>query len=317
MDRTSALPSMTDRLTEGLLRLLRWSLCRLPEPVALAVGVATGDLLRLILAKKRRIVRENLAKSDLDLPDLSSARRLERRIFRHFGRMGVEFLRLGTQDEARLRNRVDIDGIDYFKEELRRGKGVLLLSGHIGNWEMALRRLNLEAPGMCQAVVRRIKNPAVHRFVADHRCAYGGAASVLGDLGVRPILRALREGKVVGVMLDQNAGEAEGVFVPFMGRLASTYTSLARLSLTLGIPVLPAAAIRRPDGRYTIVLSPPIPPSVDLPVDEAIFRMTALYTRALEDRIRPHPEQWIWMHRRWKTRPPTEDEEAPSSAPPC
>ena len=146
----------------------------------------------------------------------------------------------------------------------------------------------------------------VHDFVDDHRRRYSKGESILADRGVKPLVRALAKGEVLIVLLDQNAGPGEGVFVPFFGRLACTYTSLARLSLMVDLPVIPAASIRKPDGSFRGMVRPPVFPMKDLPAEEALFRQTALYTKALEEMVRPTPEQWIWMHRRWKTRPPEE-----------
>ena len=289
---------------EKSLSLGRSFFCLIPEKVALFLGARIGDILRLLLPNKVRIMRENLALSDLSSGKGSSGRILGRKIFRHFGILGAEFLRLPVLSDDMVRQRVSIEGLSHFNEAYARGNGVILLSGHIGNWEMSLRRIDLEAPGKVHPVIRRIKNPVVHKFVDDHRRRYGKGESILADLGVRPLVKALSKGDILVVLLDQNAGLGEGEFVPFFGRQACTYSSLAKLSLLLGIPVLPASSHRRPDGTHHATIHPPIFPVPDLPPEDGVRILTSLYTRAIEEMIRPHPEQWIWMHRRWKTRPP-------------
>ena len=299
--------SLSYRLTFVLLELFRWIFCALPEPLAVFLGERIGDILRLCLPGKVKILRDNLSRSDLAPASHEEARpferRFEKKVFRHFGRLGAEFLRLCTLSDERVCALVPVEGLDHFREEYRKGQGVILLTGHIGNWEMALRRIAVEAPGRAHPVIRRIKNPAVNDFIDRHRRHCGKGDSILADLGPKPLIRALRAGEVLIFLLDQNAGEGEGSFVPFLGRQAATYTSLARLSLMTGLPVLPAACQRMAGGHFRGRILPPIFPERSLPPEEAAIRMTALYGQAVDAFVRDYPEQWIWMHRRWKTQP--------------
>ena len=299
------------RLRWAGISLLRDLFCRLPAPLALFLGERAGDLLRHFLPRKRAILRDNLAKSDLVLRGKGEIRDFEKKVFRHFGRLGAEVMRLKALSDPEIARMVSVEGLEHFRSEFGKGRGVILLTGHIGNWEYSLRRIALEAPGKVHPVIRRIKSPVVHDFVDDHRGKYAKGESILADSGVKPLVRALSKGHVLIVLLDQNAGEGEGVFVPFFGRLACTYSSLARLSLLMDLPVIPAASIRKPDGSFQGMIHPPVLPMKDLPPEDAIFRQTALYTKALEDLVRSSPEQWIWIHRRWKTRPPDEKNVAP------
>ncbi|MHB8422781.1 MAG: lysophospholipid acyltransferase family protein [Leptospirales bacterium] len=288
---------------------LRWIICALPEKMALFFGARAGDLLRTLLPKKRRIIRDNLSKCNLILSRGETPQEFERKIFRHFGVLGVEFIRMKVLSDEMLRERFSgWEGIEHLKNEIERGKGAIVFSGHIGNWEMVIRRMGLDFPGLNHTLIRAIKNPVVHDFVVHHRLVYGGGDSILSDLGVRPLIRALARGEIINIVIDQSAGAGEGEFVPFFGRSTSTYSSLAKLSYSLKIPVIPALSYRLPDGiHHHAVFAPPIQPLLDLPKDEAIYRQTALYSKFLEEAIRAHPEQWIWMHRRWKTRNPGPD----------
>jgi KDO2-lipid IV(A) lauroyltransferase len=307
--------------------LLREFFCLLPAPMALSLGERAGDLLRRLLPRKRAILRDNLRKSDLGLRGEREIGNFETKVFRHFGRLGAEIMRLKVLSDPEIARMVPVEGLEHFRSEFGKGRGVILLTGHIGNWEYSLRRIALEAPGKVHPVIRRIKSPVVHDFVDDHRGEYAKGESILADSGVKPLVRALSKGHVLIVLLDQNAGgEGEGVFVPFFGRMACTYSSLARLSLLMDLPVIPAASLRKPDGSLPVIpaasirkpdgsfqgmIRPPISPMKDLPQEEAVFRQTALYTKALEDLVRCSPEQWIWIHRRWKTRPPDEKKVGP------
>ena len=296
--------SFVYRLTTVLLTLSRRFFCLLPAPAAFILGERTGDLLRLCLPGKRQILRDNLSRSDLAPSSEGEARRFEKRVFRHFGRLGAEFFRLCTLSDEEVVALVSLEGLEHFRAEYQKGQGVILLTGHIGNWEISLRRIAVEAPGRAHPVIRRIANRAVHDFIDRHRRACGKGDSILADLGPKPLIRALRAGGALIFLLDQNAGEGEGVFVPFLGRAAATYMSLARLSLMTGLPVLPAACQRLPGGHFRGRILPPIFPERALPSEEAVVRMTTLYGRALDTLVRDFPEQWIWMHRRWKTQPP-------------
>ena len=306
MDEKRSSSGFGGALERAGLDLLRELFCRLPASLALSLGEHFGDLLRLLLPGKRALVRENLLRSHLPLREEREVRDFETRVFRHFGRMGAEVMRLRVLPDEEIARMVPVEGLDHFRKEYEKGKGVILLTGHIGNWEYSLRRIALEAPGKVHPVIRRIENPVVHAFVDDHRRRYAKGESILADLGVKPLVRTLSMGEVLIVLLDQNAGPGEGVFVPFFGRLACTYSSLARLSLMMDLPVLPSASLRQADGSFRGTIRPPIFPMKDLPSDEALFRQTVLYTKALEEMVRPAPEQWIWMHRRWKTRPQNE-----------
>jgi KDO2-lipid IV(A) lauroyltransferase len=307
MEAKDTSSGMKGALERAGLNVLRELFCLLPASLSLSLGERLGDLLRFLLPNKRALLRENLLRSDLNIRDENAVRDFETRVFRHFGRLGAEVMRLKILSDAEIARMVPVEGLDHFRKEYEKGRGVILLTGHIGNWEYSLRRIALEAPGKVHPVIRRIKDPVVHDFVDDHRRRYAKGESILADLGVKPLVRALSKGEVLIVLLDQNAGPVEGVFVPFFGRLACTYSSLARLSLMMDLPVIPAASIRQPDGSFQGTIRPPIPPMREVPSEEAVFRMTTLYTEALEALVRPTPEQWIWMHRRWKTRPPEEN----------
>ncbi len=293
---------------QRLLVILRWTICTLPEKTALLLGSRIGDLLRILIPKKVFILRDNLSKCNLMGDRRERPRDFERKVFRHFGMLGVEFLRMKVLSDEMVRekfSRGGWNGIEHVYKELERGNGAIVFSGHLGNWELVIRRMALDLVTSPNTVIRPIKNPAVHDFVVHHREAYGGGRSLLSTVGVRPLIRALSRGEVLNIVIDQNAMAAEGEFVPFFGRLACTHSSLAKLSLFLGTPVIPALSYRLSDGlHHSAVFAPPIPPITDLPKNEAIHMMTERYTNFLEEAIRAHPEQWIWMHRRWKTLPP-------------
>lgn len=269
-------------------------------------GSLLGDALRFIMKSKGKLARENLRAA---YPEASEEwiLEVEKKMFRHLGRMGVEFLQFPDKDEAWLRKHVQVSGIERAHAALALGKGALILSAHFGNWEYIFKRLSYDFPKDVYALTRRIKDPNVDLFVKEYREANTGATCILQDNAGSQIVRILKKNGIVITVLDQNAGVKEGAFVPFFGRLASTYTSTARLSLRLGLPVIPVLGHRTTGLDHFVCVMDPIIPDPSLCGENAVEVLTARFTSLLEKAIREYPEQWIWLHNRWKTRPPGED----------
>lgn len=280
-----------------------WGLCRLTHSQSSWVGSRLGDLSRRFLKKKARILQDNYSNAFGQSAD--AAGHFERDVFRHFGMMGVEFLRFPVLDDRWMEKNVVVEGEELVAEVLSAGKGAMLLSAHAGNWELMLKRIAGFAKKRVLVLNRPIKNAAIHDFIESYRFLYGKTDSILSGNAAQPLFRNLLKNGIVGVVLDQNAGLHDGLFVPFFGRMAATYSSIARISLRSGSPVLPVFNRRSSDGTYRITILPPIFPKNDQG-EEEVLRLTTLYTESIEKHIRSCPEQWIWMHRRWKTRPEEE-----------
>lgn len=270
---------------------------------ALEIGAWIGDFLRVIMTSKAALTRRNLEQAFPELAGTKEIEKLEREIFRHFGKVGAEFMRFPVLSEDWIKNHVTVEGFQYVNELLEKGRGVLAFSAHYGNWEMALKRIALESPSRIHVVIRRIKDQNVHSFIEDYREHYGGAISILQDHGAISILKILKRNGIVVTVLDQNSSVEEGVFSPFFGRPAATYSSIARMAMKLDIPLLPVFDARVSDVDHHVRIGPPIS-LPELPEPEAIQSLTNRATSLIEQEIRNHPEQWIWMHNRWKTVPP-------------
>lgn len=295
-DRSTAIPTF---LLEGFARFVR----ALPHRQALKLGNAMGGMLGKVLRSKSRITRDNLSRAFPDLADTPGLDALEEKMFRHFGRVGVEFLRFPLMEPDWLRKNATVEGLDHVFALLRAGRGVLAFSAHFGNWEFAIKRLSIEIPKQIHVVIRRIKDPNVHEFIRHYRETFGGAVSIVQDNGAMPILRILKRNGIVVTVLDQNAGPDEGVFSPFFGRPAATYSSVARIAYHLDIPLLSVFDVALPEGRHRIVLGPPL--SAERSSEDAFVQaLTDRCTEAIERMVRDYPEQWIWMHNRWKTKKP-------------
>jgi Kdo2-lipid IVA lauroyltransferase/acyltransferase len=245
------------------------------------------------------VTLENLA---IAFPEHSPAARrtLGRASFRHLGMTLVESAILLVADPAVMLARVSIDGLEHLRQAAGSPGGVLLLTGHFGNWE--LLGLAHVLSGLPLAVVVRPLDSRLLNRLAERLRARTGAELIVKRRALPAVIDALRRGRMIGVLLDQNASRAEGVFVPFFGRPASTSRSLALLSLRTGRPIVPVFIHRERDGRHRIVVEAALGrPATESPA--AVLELTAECAARTEATIRRWPEQWFWLHRRWRTRP--------------
>jgi KDO2-lipid IV(A) lauroyltransferase len=277
-------------------RLLRYLESR-PFDEALERGARLGRLWHALDRGHRRLATENIRLGlGLDPP---SAARTARACFEHIGRTLAEFAIAGSRPDELLA-RMELEGVDHLRAALEQGRGAFLLSGHCGNWELLGARMAREVP--LTNLARAMANPLVDAAVAARRTA-AGVRTVDARNAVREVLRTLRRGEAVGMLLDQSALRSERVFVPFLGRPAATNVGLAMLALKSGAPVLPAFSARGVDGRHRAWIGAPIPPATEGGRDERLGVMTARYTAAIEGQVRRHPDQWFWVHNRWKRGP--------------
>ena len=275
-------------------------LSALPARAALVVGRGLGWLYGSVVRYHRRDAIEALERS---LPATSPAERrgIVRRMYANLGMNAVEVARLGRVSEQDLLASMDWQSDDIARAVLAGGKGLLVLSAHTGNWDL----LCSVAPRFgypVTVITKRIKNKAVNDYWMNVRMRFG-LKFVPAHQSYRLCLSALRKNEIVAFILDQNMIRDEGIFVEFFGRPACTTPGLAYMSAQSGAPVVPAFMLRKPDGRHQLCVLPVIPPPPDRK-PETIHAYTQRYTRVIEDFVRQHPEQWIWIHRRWRTPPP-------------
>jgi KDO2-lipid IV(A) lauroyltransferase len=197
------------------------------------------------------------------------------------------------------------EGLEHFLAARDRGKGVLVLTGHIGAWELSSFYHSLAGYPMSM-VIRRLDNPLVDRFVNAIRCQHGNRVLHKDD-SARGLITAMRTGETVGVLMDTNMTPPQGVFVDFFGRAACTASGIARVALRTGAAVLPGFLIWEPaEKRYVLHFLPELQLASTGNDDQDAIANTQLFTKTLEEIIRRYPEQWLWVHRRWKTRPSCE-----------
>ncbi|HEX7879244.1 MAG TPA: 4'-phosphopantetheinyl transferase superfamily protein [Candidatus Eisenbacteria bacterium] len=261
-----------------------------------------GRLIYNVLPLRRKIVLANLRRvfgDDLAEPEI---RRLAQAFYGHYVRCFAELLGRPFLSSEKRKSWVRIENLESPVEAHKQGKGIILLTGHFGNWEMAtvagIGQLS-QYKGLLHFVRRPLKPEILDRFVtARFRNAGFG---VLGRRdSLEEILDLLSGGAIVVIVFDQHAGGRRGIPVDFLGSPADTFKSLAILAMSTGAPVIPASSWREPDGSHVLRFEEPLQPIEDPDVGAAIRLNTRSYNEALERMLLRHPEQWIWMHKRWK-----------------
>jgi KDO2-lipid IV(A) lauroyltransferase len=300
-------------LEYALLRIVVAVLSPIPTGTADRIGAALGRLGYSPLRIRRDVVEDNLKRA---FPEKSQAWRddVAKKCYEHLGRETLAMLRLSQQttDEIIAQTSYsDDDGCDALYKE--KGKGAVIVVGHFGNWEVGAATMALRGYPL-DVIVQRQANPYFNEYVIKARERFGAHVIERGK-APREGLRSLRKGRVLVFAADQNARGSGGVFVPFFGRPASTHRGAALMAIRTSAPIIMAFPLRMPDGTFhtTTHLIEANPESVHEDMDVAMEIITARFTKRLEDAIREAPDQYLWMHRRWKTQPPSGDQ--PSQIP--
>jgi len=296
-------PTLRHRIEYLAYRSLVGVLRALPERIALRLGEGLGWTAGFVFRIRWTTVMDHLRHA---FPEAGPSwrRRVAAGSFRHMGREAVATFRLGTMDQAEVRARTEVVGFDAFKESLAAGNGVMVITGHFGNWEVGGASLACRGVPL-DVVAQRQRNPLFDVDLNENRRRLGMTPVERRDAPKR-VLRSLREGRAVAIVGDQNLRRG-GVFVEFFGRRAATARGAAVFALRTGSPIFLGVAVREPGfpQRYRVSLTPvEFLPSGDRDADA--IRLTQLHARYLEEQVKAQPEQYFWQHRRWKTRPPRE-----------
>lgn len=243
---------------------------------------------------RRAVVSENLR---IAFPEKSEPERaaIERGCYEHFGRIIVDTARFPEWTDAEIRERVVMENRAHLDEALAAGRGALIATGHIGCYDVGAPRISMEIAPVT-SVYQGVRNPYIEEWIVRIRCQRGARVAKRG-MGFRKVYAALKRNECVAILADQDAGSS-GLFIPFFGRDASTLSGPAEFALRTGAALLTAFAPVEGE-RYTVRFEPVIPHS-------DVETMMREYNRRLEAAIRRRPEQYFWLHKRWKTRPPRE-----------
>ena len=315
---TAARPPASKRLKRllryGLVRTLLALVRRLPLGLSRPLGLGLGALAFALAPRERRKALASLARA---FPERSEAEReaLARASFGHLGRAMLEAACVDAADRriGGLGGESPLEGLVQWAPEdravlegaLGRGRGVVFVSGHVGNWELLARRV-ARAGFPSQSIAKETSDPRLTRLVEDFR-ARGGVRSIWRghDGAAKQMLRALKAGEILGLLIDQDT-RAQNLFVPFFGHLAATPRAAADLALRTGAAVVVGFCQREGRAGYRLRMEelPVPPPGPDAASREAAaLALTAALSARIEAAIRRTPEQWVWMHQRWKTRP--------------
>jgi KDO2-lipid IV(A) lauroyltransferase len=261
------------------------------------IGALLGGSVYRLTGVRKNITFENLAKA---LPELTEHERetIARGAYRNYGIAIMEMLWAGAASEEAIRKTVRVRNPEVFANLKAQNKGVILLSGHFGSWELLISGLRLQLGVPFTIIVQHQRNTRIDALVDRNRRRFGNVTVPMGP-SVREVLKALRESRVVAMLGDQS-GPKESVFVEFFGRPAATHRGPAAFSLRTGAPIMLAFLRRQQDGTYEAVCEEVDQSGLSGYSEENIRELTRRHTAALEQQIREFPDHWLWMHKRWK-----------------
>ena len=295
---------MKERMEYWLVLAVARTLGWLPRGLArLLVRILTLTCY-LALARLRHVGERNL---ELAFPELSSKtrKRILRHLFRNLGWQLVEFCRMPRYTAENTRGWIRTEGLLHYLSAEAKGKGVLVLTGHLGGWELSSFYHSLMGHPMGM-VIRRLDNRLLDEYVNSIRCLYGNRALHKDDFA-RGLLTAMHAGETVGILMDTNMTPPQGVFVKFFGITACTASGLARVALKTGAAVVPGFLVwEAAERKYVLHFGPELAFTQTGDHEADILTATQQCNDVLESWIRRYPDQWLWIHRRWKNRPPGE-----------
>jgi KDO2-lipid IV(A) lauroyltransferase len=281
--------------------LILKALGALPRPVARGFAASVTSLLFCLQPKLRKTAEFNLR---LAFPDWTDAERKEvtRKMVRNLGWMAAEFARFPRLTKENIEKVVILEGHENFLEGQRRGNGVLYLTGHIGAWELSSFAHALYGYPL-HYIARPLDNKRLDALVNQYRCSSGNQP-IFKNESARVMLKILKDSGTIGILADQNTMPEEGVFVDFFGTPACATTGIARVALHTGAAVVPGYAYwDETIQKYRLRFEPPVDLVRTGDTERDVFRNTQRFAKAIEEIIRKHPDQWVWVHKRWKTRP--------------
>ncbi|MCL2669989.1 MAG: lysophospholipid acyltransferase family protein [Syntrophaceae bacterium] len=271
---------------------------RIPLVARRKLFVALFRLFYHLSPRQRLIATYNLRRAFPEKP-LDEIRRIVLGVYRNLGIVSAEFFTLPRLTRKNIGTLVEAEGLEHCKKALEKQKGVLLFGAHFSNWELEAVAVSLLIkPGLI--IYRPLDSTLLDRLVWRVRSATGNRP-LAKEHAMRSMLRSLKRNEILGIKIDQNVAWHEGVFVDYFGRPACTTDGLGILAIHTEAPVLPASLTRLPDGRYRFAIGPEVEISRTGDQDRDVLINTQRFTKVIEETVRRYPNQWLWVHQRWKT----------------
>lgn len=275
----------------------------LPRPALLAIGRGLGRFVWNVTKFRREVVLDNIRQAFSQEMTEEEIQATARSFYLNLGMTLMEFLAFPRMKPGQVEDLVDIQGQDNFDKVIADSRGGLLVSGHFGNWELLGARV-VAAGHKVNFIVKSQSNANVDKIQNDIR-RKAGVGIIRSGGAIKEMILALRRKEFIGLLADQDAGK-DGVFTSFLGRQASVFRGTAYLAWKLKCPIVTGYILRKPDGRHQAIIESPVYPDPGWDEETAVRKLTEIHVQRMEAAIRMAPDQYFWVHRRWKTRPPEE-----------
>lgn len=295
---------MADKGDKNSKRLSTWLILKVFGYLPLGVRKSFFTVLAVIyyhLFPRHRLIAIHNLKTSFPEKDMAEIIMLARKAYRNIAVVAAEFFDIPRLNRDNIVNRVEVVGLENCEKALKKGKGLLLSSAHFGNWELAAAALSLFVrPAF--VLYRPLDNAFLDDLVFRVRSSTGNTP-LPKKRAMRQMLSILSKNEIICIIIDQNVAWKEGVFVDFFRRPACTTDGIAQLALRTGAPVIPGFLLRVKDGKYRLIAGEEIKVVNTGNWDSDVVINTQNFTRAIEEMVRAHPDQWLWLHHRWKTKP--------------
>ena len=287
-----------------MIRFLEFFTLLLPRKFALKIGAGLGLLGFYIFKKRRLLAIDNLNQALGSSYSSLQQKEIIKKVFINLGINLIEFLRFQEINANNLNQFVTFHGLEHLDQAYKQQKGVLALAGHIGSWELLPAAICLSGY-RGSLLVKNARQKSIDNFLTKQR-THSGLKILSGKNVMKEILSSIKAGEIIGMVFDQSATAADGIIAPFFNRPASTYKSLALLSLRTKAAIVPMYIYRDKNFHHHIVYKPAIQhPAADINnIEKTMLERTIQYNKFLEAAITAHPDQWTWTHNRWKVRKP-------------
>ena len=256
------------------------------------------------LSARRRLIAIHNLKRAFPEKNITDIIEISKGVYRNMAIVAADFFDIPKLTRDNLNDLIEVEGLEHCRKALEKNKGALMFGAHFGNWEVGAIALSLTLKPSV-VIYRPLDNALLENLVTWVRSSTGNIP-LAKDFAMRSMLRHLKKNEILGILIDQNVSLAEGVFVDFFGRPACTTTGLALLALHTGAPVIPGYVVRMDDGRYRFIFEEEVELVRTGDRERDVIINTEKYTKIIEDTVRQYPDQWLWVHQRWKTTIPGE-----------